>query len=175
MVRDDAWFEALFARAGDPVLRYLLRRAPGDAEDVAAETFVVAWRRRRDVPEPPDDLLWLYGVARKQLANNARGRRRVERLRARLKHERAPEVTTASADGDSDRSLAVRAALAALSPADAELLRLLVWEELSQRDAAAVLGISENAVALRASRARKRLAALLDRSDLVADMDGVIR
>ncbi|MFN0155408.1 MAG: RNA polymerase sigma factor [Gaiella sp.] len=171
MVRDDAWFEELFARAGEPLLRYLQRRAPAHAEDVMAEVFLVAWRRRADVPEPPQDLLWLYGVARRQLANTSRGVRRLLRLRARLASERIVDVVDAGDDGDDTES--VRAALASLNPADAELLRLLGWEELSHREAASVLGLSENAVALRASRARKKLAAALDRSGVRPDMGGV--
>jgi len=159
MARDEAWFRALHQRTGEALSRYALRRtrARADAEDAVAETFLVAWRRRAAVPDEPEDLLWLYGVARRVLANAARGARRRERLRGRL----AAEPPGALDEPDGGRAAEIRAALARLPGRDAELLRLLAWEGLSQREAALALGTSENAVALRASRARRRLAGLL--------------
>lgn len=169
MTRDDTWFEQLFARTGDEITRYAMRRAGfADAEDAVAETFLVAWRRRAEVPDPPGDMLWLYGVARRVLANAGRGRRRLERLRARL----AREPSSPSGEEQAgDRADAVRAALEQLPAEQAEVLRLAGWEELTHREIAAVLGISENAVALRASRARRALRELLDRTALEPDMD----
>jgi DNA-directed RNA polymerase specialized sigma24 family protein len=64
-------FEGLFRQNYAAVRAYALRRAPHDvAQDVAAETFLVAWRRLDDVPD--DALPWLYGVARRVLANQRR-------------------------------------------------------------------------------------------------------
>jgi RNA polymerase sigma-70 factor (ECF subfamily) len=159
MTRDEAWFRSIHSRTGEAVSRYALRRAPtrADAEDVVAETYLVAWRRRDAVPEPPEDLLWLYGVTRNTLANVARSARRRERLWSRLASE---PVQTESALDDV-RSLAIRAAVDTLPALDAELLRLLAWEGLSHREIAAVLGSTENAIALRASRARRKLEAAL--------------
>jgi RNA polymerase sigma-70 factor (ECF subfamily) len=155
MARDEAWFRALHARTSEQISRYALRRATthSDAEDAVSETYLVAWRRRDAVPEHPDDLLWLYGVARNALANVERGARRLARLRGRLALE--PVNTVEPPD---DAGADVRAALAQLPEADAELLRLLTWEGLSQREAATLLETTENAIALRASRARRKLA-----------------
>jgi DNA-directed RNA polymerase specialized sigma24 family protein len=61
-------------------------------------------------------------------------------------------------------------ALATLSPADQELLRLVAWEELGNREVAQVLGISANAVAIRLHRARSRFAAALDRQVGISDL-----
>jgi RNA polymerase sigma-70 factor (ECF subfamily) len=169
-MRDTAWFERLVRQNAELLLRYALRRTSADdAEDVVAETFVVVWRRRADVPDPPDDVLWLYGVARRQLANSRRARRRREQLRLRLGRERPPTAEP----GEDGRAEAVREALDRLPAKDAELLRLLAWEGLSQRDAARVLGTTENAVALRAGRARRRLRASLDRFAAARDMEEV--
>lgn len=158
MARDDAWLRSLHARAADDVARFALRRAPTaqDAEDAVAEAFLVAWRRRDAVPEPPEDVLWLFGVVRNTLANTARGSRRRDRLRLRI----AGEPVHRPEDPD-PRVADLRAALTELGEVDAEILRLLAWEELSQREVGAVLGLTENAVALRASRARTRLAELM--------------
>lgn len=158
MARDETWFRSLHARTADDVARFALRRSPttADADDVVSETFLVAWRRRGTVPEPPEDVLWLYGVARNVLANAGRSARRVERLRARLAAEPAP----ATAETSSELSDVVQA-LRRLPAPDAELLCLLAWEGLSHAEAAVVLDSTENAVALRASRARRSLRALL--------------
>jgi RNA polymerase sigma-70 factor (ECF subfamily) len=69
------------------VLSFARRRAPDPetAQDVAAETFRVAWRRIDKVPDGADgELPWLYAVARNILANHLRGQRRGGRLTARL-------------------------------------------------------------------------------------------
>lgn len=170
MERGEQWFERLLDGTQEQLLRYALRRAsPEDAEDVVADTYLVAWRRRESVPDPPEHLLWLYGVARRQLANRRRGSARLQRLRLKLAGEPAQPVTTPSEDDP--RVDAIREALLRMPPDDAELLRLLAWEGLSQREAAAVLDTTENAVALRASRARRRLSDMLDRSPADVDMN----
>lgn len=149
-----AAFEAVYADFADAVFRYALRRTgnESDADDVVAETFAVCWRRWGDVPKGRE-LPWLYGVARKVLANQRRSTSRLERVRDALRSE--PAVGPPS-DPDAD---ALRAALARLSPRDQEILRLSLWEDLTTDEIAAALGISENAVYIRLHRARLRFAA----------------
>jgi RNA polymerase sigma factor (sigma-70 family) len=174
MVRPDDDFTRLVDRTVAAVSRYALRRAltPADAEDVVAETYAVAWKKRGEIPAGEAELAWLYAVARRVLANRTRGGRRWDRLRIKVGGQRSTTPAPAAPDAVADHA-DVRAALAHLPEADAELLRLLAWEQLSQAEAAAVLGLSENAVALRASRARKKLRSLLDdRSDAEVDMEG---
>src|ERR1700691_5963213 len=83
-------FEELYAANCGPILGYVLRRTdnPDDAADVIAETFLTAWRRLDAVPPGDEARLWLYGVARRVLANYRRGERRravlADRLRAEL-------------------------------------------------------------------------------------------
>ena len=152
-----ARFEALFERCHRPLLAYAVRRCPtlADAEDAVAEVFVVAWRRLDDVPQGDEALLWLFGVARRTLANQRRGRLRLLRLQSRLEQtaDRSPSV-------EPDQTAALDA-LARLSASDQELLRLVAWEDLSHAEMAQVLGISVNAVAVRLHRARARYAAAL--------------
>ena len=102
-------------------------QAPADAEDVAAETFTIAWRKFDTIPAA-EPLPWLYAVARRVLANHRRGNGRRERLAALLRVE---DVATPMRAGE-DRDGPVFAALATLSPADQELLRLVAWEGLGQ-------------------------------------------
>lgn len=142
------------------VLAYALRRTDrATAEDVVAETFVIAWRRLADVPEAP--LPWLIGVARRVLANQRRGERRREALAGRL---RSQPVAPIDVPGDG----AAAAALAALSERDREALLLHAWEGLSNAEAAVVLGCSVNAFAVRLHRARERFARALEREEVPA-------
>lgn len=163
---DLARFEALFATHQRSVLAYAMRRtrSQADAEDVAAETFAIAWRKVAAVPDEP--LPWLYAVARRVLANHRRGSGRRERLAASLRVE---DVPTPMRLGDDLDGPAARA-LASLRAADQELLRLVAWEELSNQQIAVVLGISPNAVAIRLHRARARFAEALDRSSVHDDV-----
>ena len=155
-----ARFDALFSAHQRHVLAYAMRRTAtlADAEDVAAETFTIAWRKIEAVPAE-EPLPWLYAVARRVLANHRRGNGRRERLAALLRVE---DVATPLHAGE-DRDGPAFVALASLSPADQELLRLVAWEELGNQGIAAVLGITANAVAIRLHRARARFADALAR------------
>ena len=61
-------------------------------------------------------------------------------------------------------------ALASLSPADQELLRLVAWEELRNHQIAQVMGITANAVAIRLHRARARFTDALARASKEGDL-----
>ena len=93
-------FEEIYAANCGPILGYALRRTGNgdDAADVVAETFLTAWRRLDDVPPGDGARLWLYGVARRVLANYRRGERRRFELADRLRPDlalvhRDPEYT----------------------------------------------------------------------------------
>lgn len=147
----------------EAVLAYTLRRTAGpeDAADVISDVFLAAWRRIDVVPDGGDARLWLYGAARRVIANQARSASRRRRLSERLWRERpAAEIT----GGASEPSVA-SAAFGALSRGDRDLLGLVAWEGLSHREVAAVLGCSVNAAKLRVHRARRRFAAQLATSD----------
>jgi RNA polymerase sigma-70 factor (ECF subfamily) len=152
-------FESLFERHHRAVLAYALRRVPTavDAEDAVSETFAVAWRRFDRAPEAEAALPWLLAIARRVLANQHRSTDRRFRLGIRLRANARDTTTTYDADTPALE------ALDRLRADDRELLRLLAWEGLSQAEAGSVLGISENAVAIRLHRARKRFAEELGR------------
>ena len=162
-----ARFDALFTEHQRHVLAYAMRRTQSlaDAEDVAAETFTITWRKIDAVPVQ-EPLPWLYAVARRVLANHRRGNGRRERLAALLRVE---DVATPMHAGE-DRDGPAFAALASLSPADQELLRLVAWESLGNQQIAAVLGITPNAVAIRLHRARARFADALTRESRDTDL-----
>lgn len=157
-------FRRVYAVNFEPLLAYAMRRVeqPEDAADVVAETFLVAWRRSRDMPPETEARLWLYGVARRVLANHHRGGVRRERLGERLR-QRLRGALGVDPGSEVPERLAVRAALARLGELDREVLMLTFWEGLEPREVAAVLRVSSAVVRTRLSRARARL------RDLVGD------
>jgi RNA polymerase sigma-70 factor, ECF subfamily len=169
IARFERLWDELFAR----VLGYALRRIdPEEARDVVAETFTVAWRRLEDVPPGDGALPWLLATTRKQLAN----RRRREATRAR-QGEGSPRTPVSfagvapnpTATRDPAVEVVERSVLAAafwrLSDDDRETLALIAWDGLHPREAAIVQGCSAATFAVRAHRARRRLAALLEAGD----------
>jgi RNA polymerase sigma-70 factor (ECF subfamily) len=146
-------FRAIYEAHHASLCAYFARRAPRDeVEDLAAETFAVAWRRLPARLEHP--LPWLYAVAGNVLANHRR--------KATRRGSLAPDPAT----GDpaelvgGDRGLA--RAFAAINDRDREAICLVAWEGLSIADAARAAGCSAPAFHVRLSRARSRLSRALD-------------
>jgi RNA polymerase sigma factor (sigma-70 family) len=154
-------FERCFERNYRDVARYCARRAatPEDAEDAATEVFATAWRRRRDLPSEPHDRLWLFGIARRVLANAERADRRRSRLTRRLAAQHAPVPAPPPSTGG--EAAAIARALAALSPSDHELLLLTGWEELTPAQIGQLLNRPAPLISRRLHRARRRFAASL--------------
>jgi RNA polymerase sigma-70 factor (ECF subfamily) len=163
----------MFDQCFEPVLAYARRRAHNtdQAQEVVDETFTTAWRRFDDIPE--DALPWLYGVARRVLANQFRSTRRRDALFSRLSAEpRSGGSPADPAEVVSERDALV-SSLAGLKPEDREILLLASWEGLEPARGAEVLGISPDAFTARLHRARRRLQARLDASGAwAADDEG---
>lgn len=142
---------------------YALRRAasPEDAADVVAETFAVAWRRIAQIPLGRDATLWLFGTARRVLANQRRGERRRARLTLRLRAQ--PQRSQAGAEERSEDLALAKVALRRLPAAQREVLGLIAWEGLSTAELASVLGCSQNAAKIRLHRARRAFSSELER------------
>jgi RNA polymerase sigma-70 factor, ECF subfamily len=154
---DSERLESLFRTHYPAVLAYARRRAPRSvADDVAAETFTIAWRRADAIPDEP--LPWLLGVARRVLATQRRSQARRLRLQQRLR------TADASSSGEpSELEGRLGQALAALSERDREAILLIAWEGLTTKQAASVLGVTATGLGVRLHRARRRLRAHLDR------------
>ena len=142
--RDTVWFDGLFRAHLNDVHRYAVRRvAAVDADDITAETFTTAWRRRADIV-PGTELPWLYRTCGFLIAN----------------HRRRPmPVPTDDIDPEAlviaDEQL--KAVLLRLSPRDRQILLLNAWEGLQGEQLAAVLGVSRGGADAALSRARARL------------------
>ena len=164
--RREETFRRLYSAHFDAVLGFALRRVDRaeDAADVTAETFLVAWRRLAHVPAEPETRPWLYGVARRVLANHRRGDRRRTHLGERLRRELATALPDPSADVVQRAD--VTAAMQRLSARDQEVLELHLWEGLEPREIAEVLGLTTVVVRPRLSRARARLRELLGGAEL---------
>lgn len=164
-------FESVARAVVEPVRRYLHRRTDAaTADDALGETLLVLWRRFADVPADP--VPWAIGVARLCLANAERSRRRQHRLARRIGPAGASPDPAEDVVGALDDAARVRAALAGLRDADAELLRLSAWDGLTNDQLAQLLGITTNAVAIRLHRARGRLRTELERQDPEPDRTG---
>ncbi|MBB6345276.1 RNA polymerase sigma factor [Nonomuraea muscovyensis] len=153
-------FEAVYDAYYPAIHQYAARRtgSPDDTADVISETFLTAWRRIGEVPEGERALLWLYGVARRVLANQKRGASRRAVLAERLRDELVADRPATPVD------LAyVRTAFDGLPERDREVLALACWEGLTSEQIAKVVGCTAIAARARLHRARKRLAATLER------------
>ena len=155
--------EAMAREHSVAVHRYLARRHAGsDTDDLVAEVFLVAWRRRDEVPEGAE-LPWLYRTAWNVLANH-------RRKGVALPVAEVPEV--ASDDDVADRvidDLALARAWSTLSGRDREVLRLAAWEGLDGRALADALGMTVGGAGAALWRARRRLAeAFADETSEVA-------
>jgi len=161
--RTDAKFRRIYSEHFVAIRSYCLRRLPvSEVNDAVAEVFMVLWRRIDDAPEGDNAPLWLYGVARNVVRNAQRSARRRTRLNGKLGPlqraiESDPEMLVVRSSADNE----VIEALAELRRTDQEILRLSFWEDLTNIEIAAVLGIEPHAVAMRLGRARDRLAGRL--------------
>ncbi|WP_371403194.1 RNA polymerase sigma factor [Kribbella sp. NBC_00662] len=161
----------LFGRYAAAVHAYAVRHTGSYAyaDDAVQAAFMTAWRHfGRSDPGPlryDTALPWLLAIARNELRNTARARRRLTQflLRQPAPLSHPDHAETVAARVDSEKHIrAVRAALSDLPAHERETVELVYWAELSIADAAVVLGVAEGTVKARLSRARRRLPALLE-------------
>ncbi len=163
-----ARFSRVYRSTRAEILAYLLRRAPQreDAADLLGEVYLAAWRRIDDVPEGDAARLWLYGVARRVLANSYRRQRTVRNVAGVLRAELIARDVAAIDTADA-KIVAVHDALDALDADDRELLTLTAWEQLTPAEIAGMTGAAPGTVRVRLHRARARLRAELARRGVV--------
>lgn len=164
----DQRFQDLYRTYQRQVLAYFLRRTDATAaRDGAANTFLVAWRRIDDIPAGDNALPWLYGVARRVLANQRRSRDRYAALSKKLTRvgpAAYPSAEVIVLRRTEDKELLD--AVAHLRPEDQEVIRLAVWEELPHAQIGELIGTSAHAVTQRLHRITKQLARDLQRPSI---------
>ncbi|MFI6516256.1 RNA polymerase sigma factor [Spirillospora sp. NPDC050679] len=168
--RDPDTFTAVYDRYFRDVYLYAAGRLDVQAgEDVAAETFCVAFAKR-DLFDPARGELrpWLFGIATNLVARHRRREARHYKALARSgitpdtgSHE--SRVVASVAAQRMQPSLAK--ALAALNPGERDVVTLVALAQLTHEEVAQALGISYGTVGSRLSRARKKLRAVLDKEN----------
>ena len=147
---DESWerFEALYRSSRDDVYAYVmtLLRDRSAAEDVTAQAFERAYRRRRTFDRRRgEERAWLFGIARNAALDELRRRRRLSAL---VVEPEGPGDEDAGATVDEDdvvlRRTVIRSALATLSARDREVIALKFHAGLSNSELATVLGVSES-------------------------------
>jgi RNA polymerase sigma factor (sigma-70 family) len=161
--REDA-FRQVYAEHAPAIHAYFARRvAPAFVEDLAADTFMIAWRKLPDDVDEP--LAWLYAVAHREVLAHRRrdsGRARlVERLKALTpRHEGvAPPPLV-----EPPFAPPLAQAFTRLTDFEKEALLLVAWEGLDHAQAGRVVGCSAATFTVRLSRARAKLRAALEPS-----------
>ena len=159
-------FTALYDRNFTDIYRYIAGRLGRDtADDIAADTFLVAMRRWHTFDASCGAVRpWLFGIATRLVAQHRRQEVRRYRALARVGHEEVTDshesrvVTWVTAEGFQP---ALARAIAALSAAERDVLLLSALCELSHEEIAQALGIPYGTVGSRLSRARTKVRAAL--------------
>lgn len=150
-------FNALFRARMPEISKFLARRVEqAEIEDLASDLFAIAWSKRASIPEGYE-LPWLYKTARYLISNHrkkANNRSRIELLIAR------PEASP-SAESIALADTVLGDAWSKLQGFERELISLWAYEGFTNKEIALVLEISENAAAIRLTRAKQKLKALL--------------
>jgi RNA polymerase sigma-70 factor (ECF subfamily) len=166
-------FAAIFDRHAEAINRYLARRiGPAVAEDLTAETFLVAFaRRHRYDGTQPDARPWLYGIATNLIRRHRRDEVRQFRAYARTGIDPvvnlADDVVSRVASASAARRVAL--VVARLPARERDVVLLVAWQELGYADVARALDIPIGTVRSRLHSARKRLRAAL--TDLDPEQD----
>lgn len=162
-------FADVFERHFADVHRYAARRlGETAADDIAAETFLTAFRRRdRYEPQRGPVRAWLFGIAANLIGRHRRAEVRSLRTWARAGTD---PVGGGHCDQVADRvsgglGPGLAGVLARLSAGDREVLLLVAWAELSYDEVAAALRIPPGTVASRLHRARRKVRAALQNLD----------
>jgi RNA polymerase sigma factor (sigma-70 family) len=162
-------FGAVFDRHATAIHGYIARRLGRDAaDDLVAETFLVAFRQRASYePDQPSARPWLYGIATRLVSRRRREEVRFFRAIARSGIDPAADpVAEPVADQSARRADAqalhrrLAGALAVLSTADRDAL-LVVADGLSYQEAAQALGVPPGTLSSRVARARRMVRAAL--------------
>jgi RNA polymerase sigma factor (sigma-70 family) len=159
-LEDPQAFEAVFTANFQHVHRFLARRVGSAlADDLGAETFAVAFRRRESFdPSLGEVRAWLFGIATNLLRAHWREEQHLLALEARIVGEPGPPASE-SDDEALARWVAPRLAraLGLLSQDQRDVLLLHAWADLSSEEIASALGVPAGTIRSRLSRARAEL------------------
>ncbi|MEM6989154.1 MAG: sigma-70 family RNA polymerase sigma factor [Myxococcota bacterium] len=132
------------------------------SEDLAQETFIVAWKKLRTLKAPDKVGAWLTGVARNLSRKSARDK--VDAPLPDAGSLRSPDADPEDAMVDQQRDAQLWSLLAALPDRNREAMVLYYREDQSAPRVAELLGISVAAAEQRLSRGRRLLRGKVDRA-----------
>src|ERR1700733_10423766 len=155
-------FTVLFRRHAPHIQRYVVRRLGADAaDDIVAETFLLAFRQRdRYDLARTDARPWLYGIATNLIGRHRRAEIRLYRALARTGDDPVTEPFTDRVDDRVSAEVASRqltTAMARMSAKMRDTMLLAAWSDLSYEQIAVALGVPTGTVRSRLSRARGKL------------------
>lgn len=165
-------FAVIFDRYADDIHRYIARRlGPDTADDLMAETFVIAFqRRRRYDPSHAHARPWLYGIATNLIGRHRRDEARRLRALSRMASLSSERNHAGPEDGITDSAAGTHGtlagALAQLPARHRDVLLVIAWGELDYAEAAQALGVPVGTVRSRLHRARTKLRRALGGPDL---------
>ncbi|MBH0130232.1 RNA polymerase sigma factor [Salinibacterium sp. NK8237] len=159
-VDEQARFAAVIRGNEGDLYRYFLRRItnPADAAEAYGELLITAWKLHRKMPaEETDARMWLFGVAHNVLRSTRRSSARHSSAVRRF----ADELRTTAAFPADDKGAELRDAIASLSAADAELIRLIYWDGFKSHEAAVIVGVKPSTLRSRMTSIKAQLRTLL--------------
>lgn len=144
-------FNSLYRRTKPSLMRYASRRVLGDASEIVDEIYLTAWRKRTDIPGDEEaQLMWLYAIGRRTIANTVRWHARLDRFNRSTNRLAETSVSNDS----SETTVLVHECLSRLKKSDREILLLVEWDDCCISEAAAILDITEAAATKRLKHAR---------------------
>lgn len=162
LIQDDrATFGELVLRHQSAVRRFLRHLAGGDAaeaDDLAQETFLQAYRSLARYRGDASFSSWLMGIALNLFRNLRRKRRESAWEPADVERE---EDASLPASGASDLKADLASAVKRLDPDEQAAIHLFYDQGLTQAEAAAVLGWPLGTVKTHLARAKEKLRLLL--------------
>jgi RNA polymerase sigma-70 factor (ECF subfamily) len=154
-------FNAVFRALLPEVSKYFARRVnQADVEDLASDLFELAWTKRNQI-ESGFELPWLYKSARYLIANHHRKQSGRTRILATL----AEPVSAPSAESLALADIELAEAWEQLTAKEQEMLALWAFENLTAKEIAMALSISENASNIRLTRAKQKLISRLSENN----------
>jgi RNA polymerase sigma factor (sigma-70 family) len=167
-------FAELFDRHWESVYRYCRSRAGDAGEDLAADTFGLAFDRRAGYDlDHTDARPWLLGLATNLIRNHLRASDRGRRALKRLDIEQSEDHAD-TAMGRAEAALlgpALAQALGGIPEADRDTLLLVAWNDLTYAEVADALGVPLGTVCSRVSRARLRLRVRLNQLGITREAE----
>jgi len=157
-----AW-ESLMLAHQEAVFRlsYLLLGNPDDAEDIAQETFLRAWKYLKRFDETRPLRPWLLSIASHLASNRRRSAGRYFAALTRAFRDEPTSVTTEENSSQHMQANDLWKAVQTMNLADQQIIYLRYFLDLSVAETADVLQVAEGTVKSRLSRALDKLRTMI--------------